>query len=112
MAGLGVYFIVAWVIIFISSIILACLHLYYSGIKPSSLWQALMSFTAGLMFYAFVSAYIGYYELVNYTHTKEFWLSIAIGLAAVWMFCQSIRSFHKCMIRSVRKNRTIHRNIK
>jgi hypothetical protein len=33
--------------------------------------------------YGLVSAYIGYYELKNYTSTSEFWVALAIGIVGV-----------------------------
>ena len=33
--------------------------------------------------YGLVSAYIGYYELKNYTSTSEFWVALGIGIVGV-----------------------------
>ena len=33
--------------------------------------------------YGLVTAYVGYYELKNYTSTSEFWVALGIGIVGV-----------------------------
>jgi predicted MFS family arabinose efflux permease len=85
--SLGPFIVITWFALVISSLIIAITHLVKR--KAKGILLALASTVGAIFMGAFVSAWIGSKEVVNYTQEFSFQMSVIIGAAGLALFAWS-----------------------
>jgi len=90
---LGPVVYILWLVVLLASLIIAGVHI--SRKKLHGLTRAATLVFGALMTWALVSAYIGAQEIDNYSRSKPFAWSLAIGAAGVVLLVASVLRIKK-----------------
>ena len=80
---------IVWFMLVFASYVVAAIHIV--RLRSRGVVPALAVHIGALLCFAFVSAYIGVYEIRGYTRSIAFAVSLAIGFAGVGMIVWSCR---------------------